>query len=265
MISVDVIDRLQQARRRVPKDVWTRLSFQLSTLASSPDTASIQAATGSLLNRDAAWILSEAFLRAQTTTWAEIAAVMTTVDRLCGDGRPSTEIIWTGPTNDKYPVRRIDQVLYDMVTVAQRRIVLITYAAYRIPHLSKRLAEAAARGVALTMIVESEDESEGQLSVDAIRAFGAVPAAMNRLYYWPASQRERNEKGRIAKLHAKCAIVDDEAIVGSANFTDDAFNRNMELGLVVRDQAVVAEILEHFQELIRVGVLVRVAPSNAQP
>ena len=35
--------------------------------------------------------------------------------------------------------------------------------------------------------------------------------------------------GRPGKLHVKCAIVDDVALVGSANLTDDAFNRNMEL------------------------------------
>jgi phosphatidylserine/phosphatidylglycerophosphate/cardiolipin synthase-like enzyme len=52
------------------------------------------------------------------------------------------------------------------------------------------------------------------------------------------------------------------ALVGSANLTDDAFNRNMELGLLVRDPAPVASIVEHFEELIHRGVLleVQIAP-----
>ena len=82
-----------------------------------------------------------------------------------------------------------------------------------------------------------------------------------RLYYWPLAQRERNQAGRPGKLHAKCAIVDDVALVGSANLTDDAFNRNMELGLLVRDPTVVASLVEHFEELIRRGVLTRVEPA----
>lgn len=54
-------------------------------------------------------------------------------------------------------------------------------------------------------------------------AFRAVPAAQTRIYYWPLAQRERNQSGRPGKQHAKCAIVDDVALVGSANLTDDAF------------------------------------------
>jgi phosphatidylserine/phosphatidylglycerophosphate/cardiolipin synthase-like enzyme len=58
------------------------------------------------------------------------------------------------------------------------------------------------------------------------------------------------------KLHVKYAVVDDAAIISSANMTDDAFNRNMELGVLVRG-AVVGLLVQHFDELIRAGVLVR--------
>ena len=57
----------------------------------------------------------------------------------------------------------------------------------------------------------------------------------------------------------KCALVDDMALIGSANLTDDAFNRNMELGLLVREPATVEALAEHFRELIRAKVLVAVA------
>jgi phosphatidylserine/phosphatidylglycerophosphate/cardiolipin synthase-like enzyme len=110
-------------------------------------------------------------------------------------------------------------------------------------------------------ILESEGESEGQLTSDAIKAFRGVPATRMRLYYWPLAQRERNQTGFPGKLHAKCAIVDDVALVGSANLTDAAFNRNMELGLLVRSPVVVTTLVEHFEELIRRGVLARVEPA----
>jgi phosphatidylserine/phosphatidylglycerophosphate/cardiolipin synthase-like enzyme len=48
------------------------------------------------------------------------------------------------------------------------------------------------------------------------------------------------------------------ALVGSANLTDDAFNRNMELGVLLRDPATVAGIFSNFEELIRREVLVEV-------
>jgi len=180
---------------------------------------------------------------------------MTAVGHLVGDGRPFTEIIWTGPANSRYPVRRLDQVLYDMIGASQRRVVLVTFAAHRVRHLCEHLTRAVQRGVQLTLIVESEDESEGQLTTDAVRAFAEVPSAGIRLYYWPTAQRERNLAGRPGKLHAKCAVVDDVALIGSANLTDDAFNRNMELGILVKDPVTVTAVVDHFTGLIDRGVL----------
>jgi hypothetical protein len=62
-------------------------------------------------------------------------------------------------------------VLYDLVSAAQKRIVLVTFAAHRVPHLCAHLTRAVDRGVELTLIVESEDEPEAQLTLDAIAAF----------------------------------------------------------------------------------------------
>lgn len=60
------------------------------------------------------------------------------------------------------------------------------------------------------------------------------------------------------KLHVKCAVIDDTAIIGSANLTDDAFNRNMEMGVIIKDPGSVANIREHFETLTRNGILKRV-------
>jgi len=134
----------------------------------------------------------------------------------------------------------------------------VTFAAHRVRHLCDHLIAAIERGVELTLILESEGESEGQLTRDAVAAFKDVPTTRTHIYYWPNEKRDRNQAGRPGKLHVKCAIVDDVAIIGSANLTDNAFNRNMELGILVREPAAVLAIHEHFQELIRRGVLVEV-------
>jgi phosphatidylserine/phosphatidylglycerophosphate/cardiolipin synthase-like enzyme len=258
MVSRELVADLAQARRRIPADVWRQLSIHLAGCGGSPEPLSIQNATASLLNRDAAWILSKTFQECATATWAEVAATMATVDYLIGDSKPLTEIIWTGPANSRFPVRRVDQVLYDLISSAKERIVLVTFAAHRVRHLCAHLTQAVERGVQLKLIVESEGESEGQLTFDAMTAFRDVPASRTRLYYWPLAKRERNSAGRPGKLHVKCALIDDVALVGSANLTDDAFNRNMELGMLVREPVTVAAIAGHFEELIRQGLLVEV-------
>ncbi|MBK7084835.1 MAG: phosphatidylserine/phosphatidylglycerophosphate/cardiolipin synthase family protein, partial [Flavobacteriales bacterium] len=53
----------------------------------------------------------------------------------------------------------------------------------------------------------------------------------------------------------KAAIMDDTALIGSANFTDDSFNRNMELGMLLHDPVQVASLSKHFADLEERGAL----------
>jgi cardiolipin synthase len=258
MVSRALVISLKLARTTMSGHAWQQVVTQVARSEDSPTPESIRQATDGILSRDAAWVLTEAFAKSTHTTWREIASVMTAVDVLVGDSVTATEIIWTGPANDRFPVRRIDQVLYDLISKAKQRIVLVTFAAHRVPHLSEHLRQAVERGIELTLIVESEEESEGQLTRDAVAAFRDVPLAGARVYYWPIERRERNQAGRPGKLHVKCAIIDQSALIGSANLTDDAFNRNMELGMLVREEATVLALAEHFNELVSLGILVEV-------
>jgi phosphatidylserine/phosphatidylglycerophosphate/cardiolipin synthase-like enzyme len=52
-------------------------------------------------------------------------------------------------------------------------------------------------------------------------------------------------------LHAKAAVADDEAVfVTSANLTEAALDRNIEVGLLVRDRALAPSVSSHFRGLI---------------
>jgi phosphatidylserine/phosphatidylglycerophosphate/cardiolipin synthase-like enzyme len=90
----------------------------------------------------------------------------------------------------------------------------------------------------------------------------AFPLALVRaseIYYWPIERRERNQAGRPGKLHAKVAIIDDMALVSSANLTDDAFNRNLEVGLLVKNPEFLVTAKSYFESLIAAGTLSRLA------
>ena len=55
-------------------------------------------------------------------------------------------------------------------------------------------------------------------------------------------------------LHAKAVVADDEAVfVTSANLTEAALDRNIEL--LVRDRAIAASVSSHFRGLIDRGLL----------
>ena len=68
-------------------------------------------------------------------------------------------------------------------------------------------------------------------------------------------KRKRNQAGRPGKLHAKVAIVDDIVLVSSANLTDDAFNRNLEVGLLVKNAELLVRAKSYFDSLIATGAL----------
>ena len=57
-------------------------------------------------------------------------------------------------------------------------------------------------------------------------------------------------------MHAKCVLVDGKrSFLTSANLTEAAFERNIELGLVVRDRTLAASMSAHFRVLIDQGLL----------
>lgn len=169
------------------------------------------------------------------------------------------EMLWSGPPPTGHlPARRIDQTLYDLIASAQEEILLVTFAAARVERLATELIKAAERRVRIRLILEFAETSEGQLSFDALNAFPAALARTSEVYFWPQDKRERNSAGRPGKLHAKMAAIDDVVLVSSANLTDDAFTRNLELGVKLTDSDVACWARDHFDGLIRDRTLRRV-------
>jgi phosphatidylserine/phosphatidylglycerophosphate/cardiolipin synthase-like enzyme len=78
-------------------------------------------------------------------------------------------------------------------------------------------------------------------------------SARPRVYYDP---RALDRDGPGGVLHAKGVVADDEVVfVTSANLTEAALDRNIEVGLLVRDRALAATLSSHFQGLLDRGLL----------
>lgn len=166
------------------------------------------------------------------------------------------ELLWAGPSPaNKVPARRIDQALYDLIATAKQEILLITFAAAKIKRLTDELWKAAERGVQIRLILEFEESSEGQLSFDAMKAFPPTLIKAVNVYHWPVEKRDRNQAGRPGKLHAKMAVIDNVALVSSANLTDDAFNRNLEIGVLIKNPEFLVSAKSYLESLIAEGTL----------
>ena len=171
MISRDYIQSITKARRMLPKTAWQNILNKITSLSSQTDEISIDQVLSGLSNTDAAWLLRKAFEDKGDLTWQQVTAVLATVEVIYGSPKDDLEILWSGPANGLFPVRRFDQVLYDLVQAATRRILLVTFAAAKIDTLCNHLHAALLKGITVTLVLEAEMESEGQLSYDAAKAF----------------------------------------------------------------------------------------------
>jgi cardiolipin synthase len=167
------------------------------------------------------------------------------------------EIVWTGPQTAEVPVRLTRAVLVDVIRTAAERLVIVSFAAYKVALVVDELATAAARGVDVRLVLETAETSGGRLATDAADAFASLGAAVS-FWIWPSEQRPSLPAGAAA-LHAKAAIADDHmALVTSANLTGHGISENMELGLLVRGGAVPRRLAAHFTQLMADRVLIQV-------
>jgi cardiolipin synthase A/B len=174
--------------------------------------------------------------------------------RLRGERELSVELVWTGPTTRFVPTRRTEQVLLDLVAMANVELFLVSFVAYAVPSVVSAMNQAAARGVRVRVLVEASSSHGGSLNVD--------PAAMMRASVRAAelfSWKERQEPFVEGKVHAKVAVVDaSTAFITSANLTGHALEKNMEAGVLVAGGTVPKSLAQHLQALIDVGVIHRV-------
>lgn len=172
--------------------------------------------------------------------------------------RQTLEMVWSGPHSSASDYRRTDQALLELIQNAKQSIIVVTFAAYKIPNIAAALVAAAKRGVKISLILESTEESEGAVTFNAIQAMGSELANAATVYAWPKEKRGMDTKGNRGALHVKCAVADGEAVlISSANLTEHAMNLNMELGILVRGGDLPRSLAGHLQSLIQSRILVQ--------
>jgi phosphatidylserine/phosphatidylglycerophosphate/cardiolipin synthase-like enzyme len=164
-------------------------------------------------------------------------------------------VVWTGPETPAIAMRRTDQALLELIAMARHRLIVVSFAVYKVPEVAAALA-AACRECEVAIVLESEAESGGRVTYEMSQALGSEVAQHATLYTWPSDQRPDVGGGKRASLHAKCAVADGvRLLVSSANLTEYAFTKNIELGLLVEGGDVPARVQSHLEALIAGNVL----------
>jgi len=258
-MSANLTAHIQDLIRKAPID-WLLEASRM--LREQPDVISADQVLQHMpttSNADLVFLTGQLMRQAEKImSWGALGWAIETTAKAYQQWQSEQKVEWllTGPPPaGGMPVRRIDQALYDMVLAAKKEIMLVTFAASRIKHLVKALVEACQRDVRITLILEFEQSSEGQLTFDALKAFPPELTKSATIFFWPVEKRERNQSGRPGKLHAKVALVDDAVLISSANLTDDAFNRNLEVGIKLTGGALPTTLHQYFEGLCKAEVL----------
>jgi phosphatidylserine/phosphatidylglycerophosphate/cardiolipin synthase-like enzyme len=176
---------------------------------------------------------------------------------------PQNDLVWSGPTVPGLHARETRRVYEELLGSAERSLWVSTYAFFDGPRafevLARRMDQAPELRVTMLLNIQ-RGRGDMTAAEHLVRRFADrfwktewPGAARPRVYYDPRALEPEAPGG---VLHAKAVVADDEAVfVTSANLTEAAFERNIELGLLVRDRALAGSIVMHFRGLIDDGLL----------
>lgn len=259
----ELLAALCRVAREVPTAVVERLCQRLEGLGEEATVEERERVLGTVMQPGAraelsrlwgTWAREVPGLSPETLAWALRAAEA--ADR-SARAEQRLELAWSGPLPGLG--RRIDQALLQVIDGAREEILLVTFAAYRVPVLREALLRAGRRKVRLCVIAESERESDGRIRGEVQESLGPELAAQAAVYVWPLEARPRGAEGAMGVLHAKCAVADRRVLlVSSANLTGAALSLNMELGVLVEGGELPGQAARHFDALMASGVLVQV-------
>ena len=266
MADLDMLlEAVQQVAREVPSWGIDALCEVLNTtLTGKPNRNALLRSVTHPENRASIGTLFDCWQKDfASTSSASLALAIRSASygQLSSTQGESQALVWTGPTTPGLRVRRTDQALLEVIQSAQHDLLLVTFAAYKVPLVVVALEAALLRGVGIKFVAESISESNGKVSFDAVKIFGPGIASRCQIFVWPQDMRLLDINGKHGSLHAKCAVADRSVLLlSSANLTEYALSLNMEMGLLIRGGELPGHVIDTFQHLIFEGTLKRLDP-----
>src|SRR5262249_5516895 len=155
-----------------------------------------------------------------------------------------------------------------LFSAAQDHVLVAGYAVHRGREVFRTLAEQMARrpGLKVRLFLDVQRHlTDTSLDSEVLARF----AHDFRTKEWPGGRRPElfydprslsRDRAKRSSLHAKCVVVDRRvAFVSSANFTEAAQVRNIEVGVLVQSPRFAGQVVEHFEGLATRGLLLPLA------
>lgn len=201
----------------------------------------------------------------------QTAHLMRLLETLAEDrnARPSIpdealDLVTSGPEAPRVALRDTAVVVRELFAQARQSVLVVGYAVHQgrsvFRALAERMEQRPGLNVRLCLHVPRpwRDETPAdvllQRFAERFKTQEWPGSRWPAVYYDPRSLAPDTEKR--ASLHAKCVVVDRQtAFVSSANFTEAAQVRNIEVGVLIRNPAIAESLNRHFEALIEAGVL----------
>lgn len=175
---------------------------------------------------------------------------------------PRPDLVWSGPEVPGCHGRATRRVVEELIAGAERSLLVSSFVFFDGPRafdpLARRMKERPALEVSLLLNIQRrrhEDAPADQLVRRFADRFWKKDWPGDRrpaVFYDPRSLApEGDSGGEGGVLHAKAVVADDESVfVTSANLTEAAFDRNIEVGIVLRDRPLALSVSTRFRALI---------------
>lgn len=111
----------------------------------------------------------------------------------------------------------------------------------------RQLAKKGTRFVLVTRKVSTDTVSvKGILKIFEMYAMHSHGSKFEVYEHWIPLRIDNENSKQFVGLHAKVVMTDEEAYLGSANWTGYSLSNNVELGLVVRDKMIINQLKDLF-------------------
>jgi phosphatidylserine/phosphatidylglycerophosphate/cardiolipin synthase-like enzyme len=190
------------------------------------------------------------------------AALLDSLDDLTrAQSRP--DLVWTGAPITGLEGRRTRVVFEELLGNAERSLWISSYVVY----------DGASSFEALARRMDARPELEVHLLLNVARPYkddSSNDELIHRFAHdlwtkgWPGTRRPRvyydpralEDGPQRSVLHAKAVVADEEHLfVTSANLTEAAWDRNIELGVLLRDRALAGAVVRNLRGLVDRGLL----------
>ena len=177
------------------------------------------------------------------------------------------DLVMTGPAVVGQENRDTSVVVSDLFRQAEESILIAGYAVYQgqqVFHaLAERMVERPSLKVRMFLDIQRKP-GDTSSSAELVRRFAhrfqsdewPMGSRTPEIFYDPRALS--SDRVKRAALHAKCVVADgQEVFVSSANFTEAAQERNIEIGLLLQSTAIAERLTHFFDALCATGQFLR--------